>query len=312
MALGYLRKDEAVHSRWGMEFGIQAGYDTNISGFGQDRPLISSADTLRHFAYANVTYLAPVGEGLTVRAGLFDSFIGYESLYAAKNSNYTRSWLADNSPYKMFGLMLKYPVRTDLSLGFAILNGYWYLTNPNDQPSYVLHASWQVTKNTRFTQNLYYGPDQRSTSLRYWRFFSNSMLELKDDQTTIALLYDLGTEKLLDEVDHHRSIWTGPSVLIRHSIIGPWSVALRPELYWDEDGRQTGFSQFVQAMTTTLEYKISVPHSGILLRLEHRYDRSTGRQGGFFKGGEVSPGVIGLARDQHLLIFALMLNWDSR
>jgi hypothetical protein len=312
MALGYFRKDEAVHSRWGMEFGMQAGYDTNISGFGQDRPLISSADTLRHFAYANVTYLAPVGEGLTVRAGLFDSFIGYESLYAAKNSNYTRSWLADNSPYKMFGLMLKYPVRTDLSLGFTILNGYWYLTNPNDQPSYVLHASWQVTKNTRFTQNLYYGPDQRSTSLRYWRFFSNSMLELKDDQTTIALLYDVGTEKLLDEVDHHRSIWTGPSVLIRHSIIGPWSVALRPELYWDEDGRQTGFSQFVQAMTTTLEYKISVPHSGILLRLEHRYDRSTGRQGGFFKGGEVSPGVIGLARDQHLLIFALMLNWDSR
>lgn len=94
----------------------------------------------------------------------------------------------------------------------------------------------------------------------------------EDDQTTIALLYDLGTEKLVDEVDHHRSIWTGPSVLIRHSIIGPWSVALRPELSWDEDGRQTGFSQFVQAMTTTLEYKISMPDSGILLRLEHRYD----------------------------------------
>ena len=49
-----------------------------------------------------------------------------------------------------------------------------------------------------------------------------------------------------------------------------------------------------------------MPYSGILLRWTHRYDRSTGRQGGFFKGGEVSPGVIGLSRDQHLLIFALM------
>ena len=64
-----------------MEFGIQAGYDTNTSGFGQDRPLISGADTLRHLAYANVTYLAPVGQGLTVQAGLFDSFIGYEFRY---------------------------------------------------------------------------------------------------------------------------------------------------------------------------------------------------------------------------------------
>jgi putative OmpL-like beta-barrel porin-2 len=192
------------------------------------------------------------------------------------------------------------------------LNGYWHLANPNSLPSYVAHMSWRVSDQVRLTQNVYYGPDQRSTSLRFWRFFSNSMLELKDRDTTIALLYDLGTEQLLDHPDHRRTFWTGPALLARRTISGPWSVALRPELYWDQDGRQTGFPQFVQAITTTLEYKITEPYSTVLLRLEHRYDRSTGSEGGFFKSGEIAPGVIGLARDQHLLIFALMWNLDSR
>ena len=39
-----------------------------------------------------------------VTAGLFNSLMGYESLYARDNANYTRSWIADNSPYMMFGV----------------------------------------------------------------------------------------------------------------------------------------------------------------------------------------------------------------
>jgi hypothetical protein len=45
-----------------------------------------------------VSYLAPVGNGLSIQAGLFNSFIGYESFYAKDNANYTRSWIADNTP----------------------------------------------------------------------------------------------------------------------------------------------------------------------------------------------------------------------
>jgi hypothetical protein len=312
MGLAYIRKDSATDSRWGMEFGMQGGYDTETAFFGQDRPVLNGADTLRHFAYSNVSYLAPIGNGLTIQGGLFDSIIGYESLYAAKNPNYTRSWLADNSPYKMFGLLLRYPVRDDVLFGFGALNGYWHLAHPNDQPSYLAHVSWQASERLRVIQNLYYGPDQRSTSLRFWRFFSNSMVEFKHRDTTLALSYDLGTEQLLDRSDHPRTLWTGAALFVRHTIAGPWSVAVRPELYWDEDGRQTGFAQFVQAITTTLEYKITAPYSTGLLRLEYRYDRSTGREGGFFKGAEIAPGVIGLTPDQHLLIFAMMWNFDSR
>ena len=90
-----------------------------------------------------------------------------------------------------------------------------------------------------------------------------------------------------------------------------WAVALRPELYYDQDGRQTGFEQFVKAMTTTLEYKVPGLIQTLLL-LEHRYDSSTGAQGGFFRKGDVAPGVPGLTRDQHVLFLSVIISFDSQ
>lgn len=34
---------------------------------------------------------------------------------------------------------------------------------------------------------------------------------------------------------------------------------MRPEVYWDRNGRLTGLEQVIKAMTTTLEYKFRIP-----------------------------------------------------
>ncbi|HNC82261.1 MAG TPA: outer membrane beta-barrel protein, partial [Nitrospira sp.] len=136
MALAYVRKDVNESSRWGMELGVQGGYDSERFAFLQGEREVGGADTLRHIHRANVSYLAPIGKGLTITAGLFNSLIGYESLYAKDNVNYTRSWIADNTPYMMFGINAKYPVTDTLTLTGFIVNGYYHLSHPNDQPSY--------------------------------------------------------------------------------------------------------------------------------------------------------------------------------
>lgn len=60
MGLVYLRKDPAEQSRWGVELALQAGYDTDDLAPdpqpGGSQP-IGGADTLRHIARANATYL---------------------------------------------------------------------------------------------------------------------------------------------------------------------------------------------------------------------------------------------------------------
>ena len=58
-----LTKEMTTDSRWGMEVGIQGGYDAKTFGFLQDEPRVGGSDTLRHMQRANVSYLAPVGNG---------------------------------------------------------------------------------------------------------------------------------------------------------------------------------------------------------------------------------------------------------
>jgi len=311
MAQAYVRKDISSQSPWGMEFGVQAGYDANEFAFLEGEPKVGGSDTLKHFSRANVSYLAPIGRGLTVTAGLFNSLIGYESLYARENPNYTRSWIADNSPYMMFGVKGQYPVRDDLQLTLFIIHHYYHLANPNSAPSYGLQAAWKPTSRISVTQNLYYGPDQASTSLRFWRLFSDTIVEWKKDALTLAMSYDVGTERLDSTPGDPRTFWMGGALFTRWNVSGPWSVAVRPEVYWDRNGRLTGNEQFIKAVTSTVEYRLPLAQTTSLFRLEYRFDESTGAQGGFFKRGDVSPGVPGLTASQHLLMLSIILAFDS-
>jgi hypothetical protein len=315
MVMGYVRKDVDESSRWGMEFGIQGGHD--VTGQVPNARLrhggaYSGADTFSHFSRANASYLAPIGTGLKVTAGLFNSFIGYESFYAKDNFNYTRSYLPDYSPYFMFGLSAEYQISQTVKSVFYVINRYNFLSHPNDLPSYGMQLRWLASPSITLTQNLYYGPDQSNIEVRYWRFFSDSSIEWKRDALTIALVYDIGTERAIPEAGGARVFWTGSAIYTHWQFTGAWALAIRPELYYDPDGTMTGARQFIKAITTTLEYKIPIAATVTRWRLEYRYDDSTGSQGGFFKNGEISTGVTGLTQAQHLLIVALLFSYDSR
>lgn len=313
MAVGYVRKDASPQSRWGLEFGLQEGNDTEGLVVptipGRDEPL-GHAEKLKHFSRANVSYLAPVGNGLNVTAGLFDSYIGYQSIYSRYNLNHTRTYMADNSPYFVFGLGATYPIDEAWQIGFYAINGYNYLSHINDQPSYGTQVQWKANSRVTAVENLYYGPDQSATAIKFWRFFSNSIIEWEDGPWTLALAYDFGTENAAELSGHPRTFWTAGALFASWNVSGPWRVALRPEFYWDRNGRITGSEQFIKAITSTIEYKWSMNLHTVLARVEYRYDESRGAGGGFFKGGAVGPGVIGLTPEQHLLLFSLIWYFD--
>ena len=306
-----VRKDATTDSRWGMELGVQGGYDSKDFAFLQNEPKVDGADTLRHVQRANVSYLAPIGNGLTIQAGLFNSLVGYESLYAKDNANYTRSWIADNTPYMMFGINAKYPVNDQITVAGFIINSYYHLSHPNDQPSYGAQVAYKPTGRLTLTETLYAGPDQSKTSFEFWRFYLNSIVEWKTNDLVLALSYDIGTESIANQPGAPRTFVMGGNFVGRWQIHGPWAVALRPEFYWDRNGRWTGNEQFVKAVTTTLEYAVPFGWTNTRMRLEYRWDESTGAGGGFYKGGDVTPGVPGLTASQHLLILALLWTFDS-
>lgn len=86
---------------------------------------------------------------------------------------------------------------------------------------------------------------------------------------------------------------------------------MRPELFWDPDGRLTPFKQLIASNTESMEYPWSRRGWSAIARFEHRFDNSTGPGGGFFADYFVSPGVAALTPSQNLLLLVLIVSYDS-
>jgi Putative beta-barrel porin-2, OmpL-like. bbp2 len=305
----YLKKKADEQSRWGVEVTAQAGKDVELFGFSATAPNMGGFKFLRHLGPTNVSYLAPVGKGLNVQAGIFASFIGYDSLYAKDNFNYTRPWGADFTPYFMIGVNASYPLTKKVTGTFFVVNGYWHLARANNVPSWGGQAAISATPHLTVKQTLLVGPHQTNTSFKFWRFLSDTIVEHKTEKRTIAFETNFSTENV-DALNAPRAWWFAAQLPMRWTLNPRWAIAVRPEVAWDSQGRWTLARQTVAAMTTTLEYKLPYKSSNTIFRLEHRYDRSTGPDGGFFRGRVVSPGVIGLTPSQHLLVFAAIFTAD--
>lgn len=310
MAGADLKKDATQDSRWGMEFAAQGGKDSLNFGFSATEPNIDGANVLRHFGAANVSYLAPVGSGLTVQAGLFNSFIGYDSLYAKDNFNYTRPWGGDYTPYLMFGVNVGYSFSKKVSATAFVINDYAHLAHPNNVPSFGGQLSYAATEQVNFKETMLYGPQQSDTSLEFWRFFSDSILEWKKDKFTAAFEYQIGTEKV-NVAGTPRALWMSAQLPFHRVIAGPWSATVRPEFAWDRDGRWTGSKQTIKALTTTLEYRVPYWKTNTIARLEYRVDDSRGAGDGFYRGAFISPGVVALVPTQQLLGIGLIVTFES-
>jgi hypothetical protein len=306
----YLKKPASEASRWGTELTLQAGKDSEAFGFSATAPNLTGAKWLRHLGPTDVSYVAPIGRGLTIQGGIFSSLIGYDSLYAKDNFNYTRPWGADFTPYLMLGVNVSYPLTPKLSGTLFLVNGYWHLADANSVPSTGAQLAYKPSEHITLKETVIYGPHQSDTSLEFWRFLSDSIAEWKGKQLTTAFEFFAGTETVA-ATGNPRTLWMSSQLPVHWAINSRFSVTVRPEVYWDPDGRTTGFSQTVKANTTTLEYRIPYRQAAAIMRLEHRIDDSRGPAGGFFNDGNVGLGVIGVTPTQNLLILGVILTFDS-
>jgi hypothetical protein len=310
MAGFFVRKRPAEDSRWGVELTVHAGKDAEFFGFSATAPNVAGHKFLRQLGPTNVSYLAPVGKGLTLQAGIFSSFIGYDSLYAKDNLNYTRPWGADFTPYFMMGGNASYPFTKKLIGTFFVINGYWHLSRANSAPSAGGQIAFKVTPRWTLKETMLVGPHQRNTTFEFWRFLTDTIVEHKTSKLIWAAEYIFSTERV-DATGRPRAVMMSWQMPARWVLNDRWSLSMRPEIFWDREGRWTLARQTVKAFTSTVEYRIPYRWTTSIFRLEHRFDDSRGPDGGFFRGGELSPGVIGLTPRQHLLIFATILTFES-
>jgi len=267
---------------------------------------VSNAADLLHLSTTSVSYLFGAGNGLLLTGGLLSAYIGYESFFARDNPNYTRGYLSDYVPYYLWGVQAAYPFNDQLAGELILLTGYNYLTDPNNKLSYGLQIVWQPASPLTVKQNLYFGPDQAETDIDYWRFFSDTIVEWKIEKVLLVAAIDFGTERQAWLPGQPRYQWLSGALWGRLNIFESWRVGLRPEFYWDRDGLMTGARQTLWAVTATLEYHTRfLTDNDLSARLEYRFDRSTGEEGGFYAGADNH-----LVPNQNLLMGAIIWSLD--
>ncbi|HEV2834819.1 MAG TPA: outer membrane beta-barrel protein, partial [Pyrinomonadaceae bacterium] len=191
-----------------------------------------------------------------------------------------------------------------------LTNGYWHLARANSAPSPGGQIAYKFTRQVTLKETTLFGPHQRNTAFKFWRFLSDTIVERKNEKLTFAFEYIFSTEKV-DAPGKPRALMMSWQLPARWTLNGRWSLSFRPEVFWDRDGRWTLARQTVKAFTSTIEYRVPYRWTTSIFRLEHRFDDSRGPDGGFFRGAELSPGVVGLTPSQHLLIFATIFTFDS-
>ena len=124
-----LRLDKPLdESQWaaGYRVDLWFGPDANtlgtLSSLGANSPngAWGSADFAVRQAY--VALRAPIGNGLDFKVGVFDSIIGYESVEAGSNPNYTRSYGHSIEPQTMTGVLASYRFSDMISASVGIAN----------------------------------------------------------------------------------------------------------------------------------------------------------------------------------------------
>jgi hypothetical protein len=108
--------------------------------FGPDADYYASRNTITGLTtqdnfsvkQAYVALRAPVGNGLDIKMGVWDTIVGYEFFEAGSNPNYSRSYGYALEPTHHTGLLASYKVNDIFSLSGGIANAY--TGGVNDRP----------------------------------------------------------------------------------------------------------------------------------------------------------------------------------
>ncbi|MGY5352837.1 outer membrane beta-barrel protein [Wenyingzhuangia sp. IMCC45533] len=205
------------------------------------------------YAYYNVN------DKLTLTAGQFNTFLGYEVISPVANFNYTVSYLFNEGPFSHIGVKADYAASEDLSLMLAVTNPHGDFGNGVGNGD--LQVGGQIGYKGQFL-NLIYGNDGSGADdafyIDYTGGFDLSETFYLGINAAYAETEDSGADKT----------YSGVALYLQNAFSDAFSLGLRPELFKREVGNA---DQEVFALTLTGNYMLT---ENLKFTTEVRYDSS--------------------------------------
>lgn len=257
-------KKATADSRSG--FHVDLGFGPTATIASENEP--GGSAVYQHIGQAYVSYLAPVGNGLQLDFGKFNTPVGAESVRSQDNWNYSRSLnFALAIPRNHSGLRATYAFNDTVAVTGLLVNGWNNVVDNNSGKSIGGQITLTPTAGFKLS-TAYIGGPETDDSNKNWRHLWDTVATYQVTPTvSLAANYDYGT----DTQGTKTVKWQGISGSLRLQPTDWFAFTPRVEYYNDADGYTTGVVQSIKATTLTLEFKHK---DGVLTRIEYRGDFS--------------------------------------
>ena len=205
------------------------------------------------YAYYNLT------EKLTVTAGQFNTFLGYEVISPAANFNYSVSYLFNAGPFSHTGVKLDYAASEDLSFLLAVTNAH-AITSDDASESGATQYGAQVGYKGQYL-NFIYGAYSETSATDVLFLDYTGGFDLSES------LY-LGINAAYSYSDDEEAGYQGAALYIENTFSETFALGLRPEFF---SYTSADDSEDVLALTLAASTQLD---DNLKLITELRYDSS--------------------------------------
>lgn len=288
--------DVAAGRPFGVRLDLQFGQATDtLQGNPANEP---RPEIYRNIFQAYGTYIAPIGNGLTLDVGKWGSSIGIEGNYTKDQMNYSRSYWFDFLPFYHMGVRSSYQLNNKFTLNYWLVNGTNQAEATNGFKDELFGFTATPRKTITWNVNYYFGqehpdrivvqssgpiPVQPGLTFQAISPAPNGKLHIFDSyvswQAAPKLTFALEGDYVIQRT--WKTTAPGESSAPSHTMGGAGyakyqftpklAFAGRVEYLSDRGGLFSGITQALKETTATFDYKLA---EGFLMRYEWRRDFS--------------------------------------
>lgn len=211
---------------------LQAGTAVQSNYAGEPRlGSISGPELARHVeeAVAGVR----VAPGLWVDAGIYLSHIGQESWISRDNPTYSRSLIADYSPYYETGVKATWTASAKLVAQLNVVNGWQNISETNTDKAVGLRLDYVASPQLAVGYSNFVGNEMPDTVPSRVRVFNEALVLITAGKAKVWLTADVGRQQ---KAGGGWSTWYGGAAIGRLKVAPTVAIAGRVERYGDADG----------------------------------------------------------------------------
>jgi hypothetical protein len=192
---------------------------------------ISGPDLSRHIQEA--TAGVRVSPRLWIDGGIYLSHIGQESWISRDNPTYSRSLIADFSPYYEAGVKATWTASTKLTAQLHVLNGWQNISETNSDKALGVRLDYAASRLLALGYANFIGNEMPDSVPSRLRVFNEGFAALSHGSLGAWLTFDHGLQA---RPGGGHSTWYGAALIGRVKVSPTTAVVARVERYVDPDG----------------------------------------------------------------------------